>query len=69
MTTDPADNDPSARQSEPGVWPPSPTNELAEVTPFVSTSGTNGPLPPEIALLKWNWGAFGTVGLDFDAER
>ncbi len=31
----------------------------ATSTPFENTSGTSGPVPPEIARLKWNWGAFG----------
>ncbi len=26
---------------------------------WVNTSGTNTEIPPEIAALKWNWGAFG----------
>ncbi len=45
------------------VWPPTPLHPDAilppsEPGPFVNNSGTNGPIPPEIAKLKWNWGAF-----------
>lgn len=42
----------------PGVWPPPPTSMAFGQGEELNTSGTNGPLPPEIARLKWNWGAF-----------
>lgn len=42
----------------PGVWPPPPTGMAFGQGEELNTSGTNGPLPPEIARLKWNWGAF-----------
>jgi hypothetical protein len=45
--------------SEPSVWPPTPSEPGAEIPEFQNTSGTSGELPPEIARLKWNWGAFG----------
>ena len=36
------------------IWPPQPIN----VEPDQNTSGTMGPVPPEIAHNRWNWGAF-----------
>ncbi|MEO7719544.1 MAG: hypothetical protein ABIY70_25355 [Capsulimonas sp.] len=42
---------------QPGAWPPPPTNnpygQLQQ-----NTSGMNSTVPPEIAAMKWNWGAF-----------
>lgn len=40
------------------VWPPPPTSQPGYGQPAVNTSGTKGDIPPEIAALKWNWGAF-----------
>ena len=42
----------------PGAWPPSPQGYYPGQS-WTNTSGTDGPVPPEIAKLKWNWGAFG----------
>ncbi len=41
------------------VWPPPPTNQPVYGQPAVNTSGMKGDVPPEIAALKWNWGASG----------
>lgn len=41
-----------------GAWPPSPQG-YAGGQSWANNSGTEGPLPPQIAQLKWNWGAFG----------
>jgi hypothetical protein len=42
----------------PASWPPSPTASASPVDEFQNTSGYGGAVPPEIARLKWNWGAF-----------
>lgn len=42
----------------PGVWPPPPTGLPYGQGEEVNTSGMKGEVPPEIARLKWNWGAF-----------
>jgi hypothetical protein len=57
----PNDNDPN-RSLGAAVWPPPPAEAAtsADAMEIQNTSGTNGPLPPEIARLKWNWGAFGS---------
>ncbi len=39
-----------------GSWPP-PANRYQQAQE--NTSGMKGDVPPEIANLKWNWGAFG----------
>ncbi len=39
-----------------GVWPPPPTIPVQEER--INNSGMKGEVPPEIARLKWNWGAF-----------
>ena len=48
---------PDPPPSSSSVWPPPP----AGTTPYghieENTSGQNGSVPPEIAALKWNWGA------------
>ncbi len=43
-----------------GVWPPPPTNATYSDQPDegINTSGMKSTVPPEIAALKWNWGAF-----------
>lgn len=42
----------------PGVWPPAPGNSTGAQKAFRNNSGEQSHLPPEIASLKWNWGAF-----------
>lgn len=42
----------------PGVWPPPPAGTPFGQSEEVNTSGMKGEVPPEIARLKWNWGAF-----------
>lgn len=42
----------------PGVWPPPPAGTPFRQSEEVNTSGMKGEVPPEIARLKWNWGAF-----------
>lgn len=54
----PAPGQSSLPGASPGVWPPPPTGMPFGQGEEVNTSGTNGPVPPEIARLKWNWGAF-----------
>ena len=41
---------------QPGAWPPSPGGYGG--APQQNTSGTNTGVPPEIGMLKWNWGAW-----------
>lgn len=42
----------------PGTWPPPPTGAAYGQSPMENTSGMKSSVPPEIAALKWNWGAF-----------
>ncbi len=42
----------------PAIWPPPPTSMPFGQSEEVNTSGMKGEVPPEIARLKWNWGAF-----------
>lgn len=50
---------PGYPQSQPGAWPPPPGGQYdPNVGMGENTSGMKGPVPPEIANLKWNWGAF-----------
>lgn len=49
---------PSMNPPPSAVWPPPPTGQPAYGQPAVNTSGMKGDVPPEIAALKWNWGAF-----------
>lgn len=50
-------NTPSAPPSA-GVWPPPPNVANPYEQPQENTSGMKGAVPPQIAALKWNWGAF-----------
>jgi hypothetical protein len=46
---------------QPGTWPPPPSGNAAGLYSMPqarNTSGSQGDVPPEIARLKWNWGAF-----------
>ncbi len=45
----------------PGAWPPPPgyPGSYGSQNSWANTSGTQGAMPPQIAKLKWNWGAFG----------
>jgi hypothetical protein len=69
MSNVPPLGDDSVAPPDPVVWPPAPSVSEPAAIPsvnvavFQNTSGTDGPLPPEIARLKWNWGAFGLSGL------
>ncbi len=59
-TPAPSTSTPVHGHADGGVWPPPLTAPDAELEQrFVNTSGTDGPLPPEIARLKFSWGAFG----------
>lgn len=42
----------------PTVWPPPPIGISFSPSEAVNTSGMKGDVPPEIARLRWNWGAF-----------
>ena len=60
---DPLGSGPAPGQSplpgqSPGVWPPPPTGMPFNSGEAVNTSGIKGDAPPEIARMKWNWGAF-----------
>ncbi len=44
--------------SSPGVWPPPPTGAPPGQEEQANTSGMHGDVPPEVARLRWNWGAF-----------
>ena len=39
-----------------GTWPPAPAG-MGQPS-FYNSSGEQGDIPPEVARLKWNWGAF-----------
>jgi len=43
----------------PGVWPPASVNTPRGQAEQANTSGMHGNVPPEIARLRWNGGAFG----------
>ena len=64
MAQYPSDNNPAGGIPPPptpsAVWPPPPTNAPVFAAPeeSVNTSGMKTTVPPEIASLKWNWGAF-----------
>lgn len=41
----------------PNIWPPPPTGANPYEQEQENTSGQNTSVPPQIAALKWNWGA------------
>lgn len=51
--------DPSGSPVPPsGVWPPPPGGFAPSEAAGENTSGMRGAVPPQIAALRWNWGAF-----------
>jgi hypothetical protein len=45
-------------QGAQGAWPPTPTPYGQYGNHAANDTGMKGSVPPEIAALKWNWGAF-----------
>lgn len=55
--TPPFDPNTPAPPQQPGVWPP-PPGVASPYEQTENTSGMKGAVPPQLAALKWNWGAF-----------
>ena len=48
-----------AGSTQAGTWPPPPGGMAQGYQPYMqNTSGEQGDVPPEIARLRWHWGAF-----------
>ncbi len=55
-------------QQNPYAMPMTPGGVMGYSMP-VNTSGTDGELPPEIAAMKWNWGAFALTWMWLSANN
>lgn len=50
---------PQQLQTQPAVWPPPVQGQpQGYQTGFPNTSGTLGPIPPEVLAMRWSWAAF-----------